>query len=114
MIAVPGMSWVQPVGGVAGDDDAAAEAQLAQQLHQAALDVADARTAGDAVAEGKARERLAALSAAYLSRGKTDDALAAALAGGPSLLESLTTLTRNAAVLGVLVIALLLWAPWRR
>lgn len=89
---------------------------LARQLHQAALDIIAARTAGDATAEQLARGRLEKLSAAYRQAGHTDDELEAAKSAGVfgGLLVGGARLLRNVAIVAALVIGFLLWLQYRR
>ena len=88
---------------------------LARQLHQAALDIIAARNARDAVAEQAARARLTSLSNAYRQAGHTEDELERAKAGGTigGIIEGVTRILKNAAVLAVIVIGFLLWLQYR-
>ena len=100
----------KPVYSTFGPDNVASI--LAQQLHQAALAIAEARQRGDAVAESAARSRLDSLSKAYRAAGKTDDELDAAKSGGGlgGLFTNLARTTRNVGFLigGILAIVIAL------
>lgn len=89
---------------------------LAKQLHQAALAVAAAKQRGDKVAESQARAQLSNLSNAYRAAGHTEDELEASKSGGilGGLLVGAARFTRNAALLIVLVLGVLLFLKYRR
>lgn len=89
---------------------------LARQLHQAALDIIAARSAGSATEEQAARARLESLSNAYRQAGHTEDELERAKAGNTlaGVIGNVAGLVKNAAVLAAIVIGFLLWLQYRR